>query len=153
MRQTLRHSDMIKHNNRNKFNNRGRSGGGGRPGGGNNNGGNHRSNAAQRQSLQQTFERYLSLAREASGSGDRILAENYYQYAEHYLRTLNEMKPVEIEIPVEEVLNESVGEVVATPKKAANEKVLSEKPVSEDVVAPVVETRRRRERPQTPLQS
>jgi hypothetical protein len=31
----------------------------------------------------------LSLARDASASGDRILAEGYYQHAEHYYRLLN----------------------------------------------------------------
>gem|GEM_PF-3717363 len=95
---------MIKRNRNNKFNNRGGRG----------NGQNPRSNAAQRHNLQQTFERYISLAREASSSGDRVLAENYYQYAEHYLRTLNEMKPVEVEISVEEVFNEG-GEVIEAP--------------------------------------
>ncbi len=66
-----------------------------------------RSSAAQRNNLQQTFEKYMALAREASSTGDRILAENYYQFAEHYLRTLNEMKPIEVEIPKEEALNSS----------------------------------------------
>jgi hypothetical protein len=34
----------------------------------------------------QIFERYLALAREATVSGDRIAAENFYQHAEHYFR-------------------------------------------------------------------
>jgi hypothetical protein len=33
-------------------------------------------------------ERYKSLAREASSSGDTILAENYLQHAEHYNRNI-----------------------------------------------------------------
>jgi len=37
----------------------------------------------------QVFERYVALAREASTSGDRIAAENFYQHAEHYFRILN----------------------------------------------------------------
>jgi hypothetical protein len=37
----------------------------------------------------QIFERYLALAREATASGDRIAAENFYQHAEHYFRTNN----------------------------------------------------------------
>jgi hypothetical protein len=37
----------------------------------------------------QVFERYVSLAREASASGDRIAAENLYQHAEHYFRIMN----------------------------------------------------------------
>ncbi|HUT50848.1 MAG TPA: DUF4167 domain-containing protein [Alphaproteobacteria bacterium] len=37
----------------------------------------------------QVMEKYLTLARDASASGDRIAAENYYQHAEHYYRILN----------------------------------------------------------------
>jgi hypothetical protein len=37
----------------------------------------------------QISERYLTLAREASRSDDRVAAEGYYQHAEHYLRTSN----------------------------------------------------------------
>src|SRR5271155_4453698 len=37
----------------------------------------------------QIFERYLALAREATASGDRIAAENFYQHAEHYFRVMN----------------------------------------------------------------
>ena len=42
-----------------------------------------------RGSAHQIFERYLALAREATASGDRIAAENFYQYAEHYFRVDN----------------------------------------------------------------
>src|SRR3954453_6380735 len=34
----------------------------------------------------QIFERYIVLAREAAIGGDRIAAENFYQYGEHYFR-------------------------------------------------------------------
>lgn len=36
----------------------------------------------------QIYEKYMALAREATTSGDRILAESYYQYAEHYFRVI-----------------------------------------------------------------
>ena len=42
-----------------------------------------------RGSAHQIFERYLALAREATASGDRITAENFYQHAEHYFRIDN----------------------------------------------------------------
>ena len=42
-----------------------------------------------RGSAHQIFERYLALAREATASGDRIAAENFYQHAEHYFRIDN----------------------------------------------------------------
>ncbi|HWA00720.1 MAG TPA: DUF4167 domain-containing protein [Caulobacterales bacterium] len=39
------------------------------------------------------YERYLQLARDASSSGDRVMAENYLQHAEHYFRVLRAMQP------------------------------------------------------------
>ena len=42
-----------------------------------------------RGSAHQIFERYIALAREATASGDRIAAENFYQHAEHYFRINN----------------------------------------------------------------
>ena len=35
-------------------------------------------------------EKYLNLARDASSSGDRVKAENYFQHAEHYYRIVQE---------------------------------------------------------------
>ena len=42
-----------------------------------------------RGSASQVFEKYQALARDASLSGDRIMAENYLQHAEHYFRIQN----------------------------------------------------------------
>jgi hypothetical protein len=42
-----------------------------------------------RGSAYQILERYLALAREATASGDRIAAENFYQHAEHFFRVNN----------------------------------------------------------------
>ena len=36
----------------------------------------------------QVYERYLALARDAQGSGDRVMAENMMQHAEHYFRII-----------------------------------------------------------------
>lgn len=41
-----------------------------------------------RGSASQIFERYQQLARDASSSGDPVVAENYLQHAEHYLRIM-----------------------------------------------------------------
>ncbi len=38
----------------------------------------------------QVYEKYLSLARDASVAGDRVIAESYFQHAEHYYRIANE---------------------------------------------------------------
>jgi hypothetical protein len=84
---------------RGRGNNR-RSGGGGGGGGGNGGGGGGIPNRNQtydsqgpdvriRGNAAQVYERYLQLARDASMSGDRVTAENYYQHAEHYLRIMN----------------------------------------------------------------
>jgi len=40
------------------------------------------------QNAQRSYERYLALAQAQAQSGDIIGAENYYQYAEHYFRTM-----------------------------------------------------------------
>lgn len=44
-----------------------------------------------RGTAQQLFEKYLQLGRDASSSGDRVMAESYFQHAEHYFRILNAM--------------------------------------------------------------
>jgi len=86
-------------------------GGGGNSGGGG--GGN--SNAGRRQNVplrHQTFdsngpdvrirgnawqvhEKYQALARDAASSGDRVMAENYLQHAEHYFRIITQIQEAE----------------------------------------------------------
>jgi hypothetical protein len=44
-----------------------------------------------RGTAQQLFERYLQLGRDATSVGDRVMAESYFQHAEHYFRILNAM--------------------------------------------------------------
>ena len=36
------------------------------------------------------IEKYSNLAREALSSGDKMLSENYFQHADHFMRILNE---------------------------------------------------------------
>ena len=70
----------------------------GRSGGGNNNRKspnpltrNYESNGPDvkiRGSAQQIAEKYAQLARDAQASGDRVMAENYLQHAEHYNRII-----------------------------------------------------------------
>ena len=36
------------------------------------------------------IEKYSNLAREALSGGDKILSENYFQHADHFMRILNE---------------------------------------------------------------
>lgn len=46
-----------------------------------------------RGAAQGVYEKYQQLARDASSSGDRVLAENYLQHAEHYFRVLRAIQP------------------------------------------------------------
>ncbi|WP_408903723.1 DUF4167 domain-containing protein [Paeniroseomonas aquatica] len=90
----------------------GGGGGGGQGGGGGGGGGQYRPAAHQpmsrnhvfdsngpdmrlRGTAQQLFEKYLQLGRDATGSGDRVMAESYFQHAEHYFRILNAMSQVQ----------------------------------------------------------
>ena len=74
-------------------------GGGGGGGGGNNGGGGGGFNPNRtydssgpeikiRGSASHVYEKYLQLARDANSGGDRIMAENYLQHAEHYYRIM-----------------------------------------------------------------
>lgn len=76
-----------------------------RGGGGGNQGGKPQHNANRafdsngpegikvRGAAQGVFEKYQQLSRDAASGGDRVLAENYLQHAEHYFRTLRAMQP------------------------------------------------------------
>ena len=43
-----------------------------------------------RQSMRMNYERYLALARAQTLAGDQVEAENSYQHAEHYFRSMSE---------------------------------------------------------------
>ena len=57
-------------------------------------------NIKVRGNAQTVYERYQQLARDASSAGDRVLAENYMQHAEHYFRVLRALQP---QRPVSEI--------------------------------------------------
>jgi uncharacterized MAPEG superfamily protein len=42
------------------------------------------------QNAQRNYERYLALARAEALTGDPIAAENYFQHAEHYFRSMHQ---------------------------------------------------------------
>jgi|HubBroStandDraft_1064217.scaffolds.fasta_scaffold62607_2 hypothetical protein len=89
--------------------NRGRGGGGSGGGGGGKP--QHNANRAfdsngpdnvkVRGAAQHIYEKYQQLARDAGSAGDRVLAENYLQHAEHYFRVLRAMQP---QRPVTEII-------------------------------------------------
>lgn len=41
------------------------------------------------QNAQRSYERYLALAKAQAQAGDIVGAENYYQHAEHYFRSMS----------------------------------------------------------------
>nr|WP_249127722.1 DUF4167 domain-containing protein [Bradyrhizobium lablabi] len=49
-----------------------------------------RHHAEAPQNAQRNYQRYLALAQAEAKNGDQIAAENYYQHAEHYLRSMHE---------------------------------------------------------------
>ena len=55
-----------------------------------------------RGSAQQIAEKYAQLARDAQSSGDRVMAENYLQHAEHYNRII---AAAQAQMPIQNVQN------------------------------------------------
>jgi uncharacterized protein DUF4167 len=49
-----------------------------------------RAEAQTPQNARRNYDRYLALARAEALKGDPIAAENYFQHAEHYLRSMHE---------------------------------------------------------------
>jgi len=50
--------------------------------------GSPRAQAGDPQNAERNYQRYLALARAEALTGDRIAAENYFQHAEHYFRSM-----------------------------------------------------------------
>jgi len=48
------------------------------------------------QNASKLIEKYNDLARESLSNGDKILSENYFQHADHFIRILNEKEKVQI---------------------------------------------------------
>ena len=57
--------------------------------------------------ISKALEKYTGMAEDAFSNGDRIVAESYYQYAEHYQRLLNEVLVNEPNVPKDSVTNTS----------------------------------------------
>ena len=55
------------------------------------------------------YDKYTKLAKEASAAGDRIQAEHYHQFADHYSRVMNEngIKPLSEENNIKESKKET----------------------------------------------
>ena len=66
-------------------------------------------------------EKYKTLANDALASGDRILAENYFQHADHFVRLLPEQKT-----PVISEKNETVTEAESAETTEVSEELVSQ---------------------------
>lgn len=78
----------------------------------------------------QITEKYLTLARDATAAGDRVLAESYFQFAEHYQRIINEaneeMARYQASLPpqqqqVNQPIDENAGDVSQQPGVPLND--------------------------------
>lgn len=52
-----------------------------------------------RGTAKQLFEKYTALGRDSMSIGDRVVAESFFQYAEHYRRILSEKEANEASFP------------------------------------------------------
>ena len=66
---------------------------------GNRENGYRRKNNRNNGNVEKLISKYNELAREALSNGDKILSENYYQYADHFLRISSEQKEKQREKP------------------------------------------------------
>ena len=58
------------------------------------------------------IEKYSSLAREALTNGDKILSENYFQHAEHFIRVLEEKNNLNNKISISKDIKKNSDELV-----------------------------------------
>ncbi len=49
----------------------------------------NRTEPQNHQNARRNYDRYLALARSEAQNGNEIAAENYYQHAEHYFRSMS----------------------------------------------------------------
>lgn len=104
---------------------------------------NNRNEPRVKGNANQLIEKYKSLAKDAMASGDRVLAENYLQHSDHYLRVTNEKQAKSADKGVEQ----ATGDAETSPRQnrrprrprkdeaEASTVVQAETPASEENVA------------------
>ena len=68
------------------------------------------------QGIEKTMFKFQQLAKDAQSNGDPVLAQNYLQHADHYLRRYNELNErressVETKTSKEKIINEDIKEI------------------------------------------
>ena len=66
--------------------------------------------------VEKTMQKFQQLAKDAQSNGDPVLAQNYLQHADHYLRRYNELNErressVETKTSKEKIINEDIKEI------------------------------------------
>ena len=67
--------------------------------------------------VEKTMQKYQQLAKDAQSNGDPVLAQNYLQHADHYLRRYNELNEKR-----ENSIEKSVTDEKSLPKEDSTEK-------------------------------
>ena len=77
-----------------------------------------RNSGRNNQNASKLVDKYTSLAREALSNDDKILSENYFQYAEHFIRTLGDQEKIKndnqkkVAEPDKEVIEENTPNII-----------------------------------------
>ena len=89
--------------------------------------GQNRNNFRTSLSVEKLFEKYISLAKEATSSGDKTLSENYLQHADHFMRIIeeknrnrNQNKVNVVDKPIKDDKNLTVSDVNNQQNKVKN---------------------------------
>ena len=75
------------------------------------------------QNASKLIEKYNDLAREALSNGDKILSENYFQHADHFVRILSEQENLKV-LKEKNLENKNKVEVVSDNTSEDNKKEL-----------------------------
>ena len=67
--------------------------------------------------VEKTMQKYQQLAKDAQSNGDPILAQNYLQHADHFLRRYNELSNKR-----ESAIEKTIPEDKSVPKEDTSEK-------------------------------
>ena len=67
--------------------------------------------------VEKTMQKYQQLAKDAQSNGDPVLAQNYLQHADHYLRRYNELNERR-----ESSIEKTITEEKSLPKEESSEK-------------------------------
>ena len=87
----------------------------------------NRNNFRTSLSAEKLLEKYISLSKEATSSGDKTLSENYLQHADHFMRVIEDKNRIRnqnrvniVNKPIENNKNSSVDNTISQDNKIKN---------------------------------